>query len=133
MWNPKCGIKYTKVIGDSQKSTKNYLISNKAIDTLNNILDLPKFRDIAQWLKEKANKKGYFPDLLVYDIENGKKVGYNIPAFKKLDGINAQIEKKAALQPELFTESFNENQENGGKLPADIRESWHLIVLLSLK
>lgn len=97
---------FKKIEGDSMSSTTNFLISQELIDNFGSIKDLPQFRQAAQWLKEEANKKGYFPDLLVYDTNNGTKVGYNIPAFKKLDGINTQIEKVAQRQPELFTNEY---------------------------
>jgi len=87
------------------KSTENYFVAHKLIDKIGNILDLSKFRDAAKWIKEKANEKGFFPDLLIYDIQGGKKVAYNIPAFKKLDGINAQAEKltkRTGEQGKLF-------------------------------
>lgn len=108
-YKPKCKT-FKKVKDNSLQSAKNWLISQDLSDALNNIKDLVNFRKAAQYLKELANKKGYFPDLLVYDIEGGKKVAYNIPAFKKLDGINAQIEKKAALQPELFQKQTNSSE-----------------------
>lgn len=110
-WNANCGVKYTKVKDNSLQSSKNYFEAHKLIDKIGNILDLSKFRDAAKWIKDKANEKGYFPDLLIYDIQNGKKVAYNIPAFKKLDGINAQIEKnksKYGNQGELFQKESKE-------------------------
>lgn len=109
-WNPPCAVKYTKVKDNSLQSSKNYFEAHKLIDKIGNILDLSKFRDAAKWLKDRANEKGFFPDLLIYDVQNGKKVAYNIPAFKKLDGINAQIEKRAAQQPTLFQKQSTEGQ-----------------------
>jgi hypothetical protein len=109
-WNANCGVKYTKVKDNSLQSSKNYFEAHKLIDKIGNILDLSKFRDAAKWIKDKANEKGYFPDLLIYDIQNGKKVAYNIPAFKKLDGINAQIDKiikKNGEQGLLFSKNNN--------------------------
>lgn len=94
MFKPNCEVKYSKIKGNSLQSSKNFLEAYKAIDNKLNILDLSLFRNIAQWIKERANEKGYFPDLLISDEQNGKKAVFNIPAFKKLDGINTQIEKK---------------------------------------
>jgi len=110
MWSPPCSVKYKKVENNSLKSTQNYLVAHKAIDNASNILDLSKFRDIRDWLQEKASKKGYFPDFLIQDEKNGKKAIFNTSAFKKLDGINAQIEKKASQQPTLFQKQSQEGQ-----------------------
>jgi len=93
-FNPKCAVKYKKIPGDSKKSTENFFIAHKLINGFGDILNIVDFRQASIWLKEKANLKGYFPNLLIYDINNGSKVAYDIPAFKKLDGIQKQIEEE---------------------------------------
>jgi len=119
-WNPPCAVKYKKVKDNSLKSTQNYLVAHKAMDSMFNILDLPKFRDIRDWLQEKSSKKGYFPDFLIQDEKNGKKAIFNIPAFKKLDGINLQIDKKAAQQSTLFQKQSTEGQIASEKTLRDL-------------
>jgi len=107
-FNPKCAVKYKKIPGDSKKSTENFFIAHKLINGFGDILNIVDFRQASIWLKEKANLKGYFPNLLIYDINNGSKVAYDIPAFKKLDGIQKQIEeekKKYGDQKKLFQET----------------------------
>ena len=110
-WKPNCAPEYIRIPNNSKESTKNYFVAHELIDKFNNILDLSKFRSAASWIKEQANKKGYFPDMLIYDTNNGTKASYNIPSFKKLDGINAQIEKnkkKYGDQTELFQKESDE-------------------------
>lgn len=105
-FRPDCNIKYTKVDNNSMESTRNMFLSYKAIDRFNNITNLNLFRNMVTYITEQANKLGYFPERLIKEEGGGKKAIFQIPAFKKLDGIKEQAKKIAnrerVTQPELF-------------------------------
>lgn len=105
-FRPDCNIKYTKVDNNSMESTRNMFLSYRAIDRFNNITNLNLFRNMVTYITEQANKLGYFPERLIKEEGGGKKAIFQIPAFKKLDGIKEQAKKIAdrerVTQPELF-------------------------------
>ena len=97
-----CKVKYKVVPNNSLATTKNFLIANKVIDSFNSILDLNNFRLAVTELTENARKLGYFPNRIIREEQNGRKAVFDVPSFKKIDGIKAQQEKIANRQPELF-------------------------------
>ena len=105
-----CKVEYKVVPNNSLETTRNFLIANKVINSFNAILDLNNFRLAVSELTENARKLGYFPNRIIKEEQNGRKAVFDIPSFKKIDGIKAQQEKIANRQPTLF--QLPENQVN---------------------
>lgn len=105
-----CKVEYKVVPNNSLATTKNFLVANRVIDSFNSILDLNNFRLAVTELTENARKLGYFPNRIIREEQNGKKAVFDVPSFKKIDGIKAQQEKIDNRQPTLF--QLPENQVN---------------------
>ena len=105
-----CKVEYKVVPNNSLETTRNFLIANKVINSFNAILDLNNFRLAVSELTENARKLGYFPNRIIKEEQGGKKAVFDIPSFKKIDGIKAQQEKIASRQATLF--QLPENQVN---------------------
>lgn len=105
-----CKVEYKEVPNNSLETTRNFLIANQVIDRFNSIINLNNFRLAVTELTENARKLGYFPNRIIREEQNGRKAVFDIPSFKKIDGIKAQQEKIANRQPTLF--QLPENQVN---------------------
>jgi hypothetical protein len=111
-----CKVTYTKITGDTRKSTANWLEANKIIDKFGSLKNQNAlFRageEIVQDAKDKYNF--YFPERPFVTKEGGTKVKFNEQFFGKLNGIIAQRLKereKVGEQGDLFKQSEFESTE----------------------